>query len=125
MAANVNNSHYVQTAHDIFKDVHNTCIISQLFQNQYRLNQVIKRSLPKLPSFKEFSNVLHEVVTKIWPNMRFCKMFKKSRSYVKTNGTIGFLDLKNIDKLTCRPKKRSADKFDSFDPSYCQFLIKL
>ena len=22
-------------------------------------------------------------------------------------------------------KKRSADKFDSFDPSYCQFLIKL
>ena len=28
-------------------------------------------------------------------------------------------------KLTCRPKKRSADKFDSFDPSYCQFLIKL
>ena len=31
----------------------------------------------------------------------------------------------NQDKLTCRPKKRSADKFDSFDPSYCQFLIKL
>ena len=29
------------------------------------------------------------------------------------------------NKLTCRPKKRSADKFDSFDPSYCQFLIKL
>ena len=30
-----------------------------------------------------------------------------------------------INKLTCRPKKRSADKFDSSDPSYCQFLIKL
>ena len=29
------------------------------------------------------------------------------------------------NKLTCRPKKRSADKFDSSDPSYCQFLIKL
>ena len=28
-------------------------------------------------------------------------------------------------KLTCRQKKRSADKFDSSDPSYCQFLIKL
>ena len=28
-------------------------------------------------------------------------------------------------KLTCWPKKRSADKFDSFDPSYGQFLIKL
>ena len=33
--------------------------------------------------------------------------------------------LRTINKLTCRPKKRSADKFDSFDPSYCQFLIKL
>ena len=30
-----------------------------------------------------------------------------------------------LNKLTCRPKKRSADKFDSSDPSYCQFLIKL
>ena len=29
------------------------------------------------------------------------------------------------NKLTCRPKKRSADKFDSSDQSYCQFLIKL
>ena len=29
------------------------------------------------------------------------------------------------NKLTCRLKKRSADKFDSSDPSYCQFLIKL
>ena len=31
----------------------------------------------------------------------------------------------HLNKLTCRPKKRSADKFDSSDPSYCQFLIKL
>ena len=30
-----------------------------------------------------------------------------------------------LNKLTCRPKKHSADKFDSSDPSYCQFLIKL
>ena len=28
-------------------------------------------------------------------------------------------------KLTFRPKKRSTDEFDSFDRSYCQFLIKL
>ena len=33
--------------------------------------------------------------------------------------------LLSLDKLTCRPKKCSADKFDSSDPSYCQFLIKL
>ena len=36
-----------------------------------------------------------------------------------------YQDQITINKLTCRPKKRSADKFDSSDPSYCQFLIKL
>ena len=39
--------------------------------------------------------------------------------------TMPFVHTVSINKLTCRPKKRSADKFDSSDPSYCQFLIKL
>ena len=34
-------------------------------------------------------------------------------------------NIHSYNKLTCRPKKRSVDKFDSSDPSYCQFLIKL
>ena len=40
-------------------------------------------------------------------------------------GLMSDLAIFKFKQADLRPKKRSADKFDSFDPSYCQFLIKL
>ena len=57
--------------------------------------------------------------------LKYKSASRQEQNATEHNDNVIMKKLQTKDKLTCRPKKRSADKFDSFDPSYCQFLIKL
>ena len=58
----------------------------------------IERVWPKLSCVQMWQHFALLII-EIWPKMWFYKDrdLERSRSQVKTNGTIGFLDLKNID----------------------------